>query len=57
MALLLIFLGCIAVYWVITMLQVHSVDKEIQQKKDAKQEEQDIRDKYGLHTRRSKWNM
>ena len=57
MALLLIFLGCIAVYWIITMLQVHSVDKEIQQKKDAKQKEQDIRDKYRLHTRRSKWNM
>ena len=57
MALLLVFLGCIAVYWIITMLQVHSVDKEIQQKKDAKQKEQNIRDKYGLHTRRSKWNM
>lgn len=45
-----VILVCAGVYWGITMLQVRSIDKDIQQEKDKKKREKYIRDKYGLHT-------
>ena len=51
---LCVILGCAAVYCGITLLQIHGVNRDIRKEREEKQKEQDIRNKYGLHTPWSK---